>query len=533
MKVICAYLCNHEDRKDYFMSLMPYGITSIASFLEKNGNDVTLANFSQFEISRALQEISTISPEIIFISIFSYNRKESFKLIKAIRKNLKNIKIAVGGHHPTFLYNHIEGKYPEIDFIITGEGEFAALDLVNNIHKSKIIHGTRTEKIDSFPFPSLFTGKTIGVNKNEQFKYIITSRGCPSKCRYCSSPEFWKRKVTMRSPDNIVKELVHLQKTFGIIYFSIRDDNFTLKKARVMEFCSKLKESGKYFLWNCQARVDTVDLEMLTAMKSVGLEHIQFGVESGSDKILKLYDKSISLGRIKKAASLTREAGIYLSFYLMAGMFNETSSDIDKTVELINKTKPHDVIVSPVAYYPGTDIYYEGVRLNKIDDSTWFKRDDNGIYLNNLETTKKWIDRIITAGENIKIVSEYRSDDFKRHRQTAGSKNWVTDLMEGDSLTDKNAIAQAAYLYRGIISEYPDNPWGYLRLAEVSNSIEEAISLLKKCSKLIPNYYGVWQRMGELQYECDNMNDSKKSFKKAHQLNPDDKELDNLIMNLW
>ncbi len=231
-----------------------------------------------------------------------------------------------------------------------GEGEAALAELLGNLGqhpRRSVIAKERIADLDSLPIPAMFSGKTIGVDPHEQFRYIITTRGCPAKCRYCSSPHFWKRKVTYRSPAHIVAELKTIQEKYGIIYFSIRDDNFTLHKGRVLEFCRLLSASGIYMMWNCQARVDTVDLEMLIAMKRCGLEHIQFGVESGSEKMLRLYDKATSLEKIQRASEATRRAGITLSFYLMAGMESEEDADIDDTIALLRSALPHDVIVSP------------------------------------------------------------------------------------------------------------------------------------------------------------------------------------------
>lgn len=532
MKIICAYLCNHEDRGDYFMSLMPYGITSITAFLEQNGFEVTLANFSHIGAESAVQEILKISPDYVFISIFSFNRTESLKLIKKLKQKNPLIKTVIGGHHPTFLYNEITKRYPEIDYIITGEGEDASLQLLRDGSAEKVIHGIRSDDIDRFPPPAFFKGTTIGVNKNEQFRYIITSRGCPSRCRYCSSPGFWKRKVSMRDPRSIVSELRYLQEKHGLIYFSIRDDNFTLNKKRVLEFCRLLEDSELYFMWNCQARVDTVDMEMLTAMKKNGLEHIQYGVESGSEKILGMYDKSISIKRIKEAAALTREAGIYLSYYLMAGMKDETDHDIDLTISLIKETLPHDVIVSPVAYYPGTDIYFDGVRSDKITDDIWFNRNDNGLYLSDLSKTRSWIKRIIRAGESIRAKSYYKPHDFKDQRKSFLLDCWTTDLMEGDALADTGNYNSASKLYMKVIRNHNRNPWGYMKLAEICNDASEAERLLVSASKIVPNCHNIWQRLGEIQNESGKTIKALESFKKAASLNPTDTALSGIIRKL-
>ncbi len=538
MKIFSVYLCDYKDRDDYYLSLMPYGITSIAAYLEQEGHDVTLANLSSYGYLKAVELTLANKPDAVAVSIFSFNRTESFKYIRELRKRNNKIVIIAGGQHPTFLAERITALYPEIDFLVKGEGEYSIKRLIDGsfLHNEKIISSDRITDLDSIRFPSLFSGQLIGVNPNEQFKYIITSRGCPSSCTYCSSPNFWKKKVTYRSPENIVKELKHIYQKFGIIYFSIRDDNFTLNKKRVLEFCRLLDESGIYMMWNCQARVDTIDEEMLVAMKKCGLEHIQFGVESGSERILKVYDKHITLNKIKEASDITRKVGVYLSFYLMTGMTGETPEDMEDTKKLVSQTKPHDVIVSPVAFYPGTKIYTDSLKKGGIRDSIWFDSEENGLYMNDEKNNKKNINNLLTYSNKISAKSEYNKNDFQIHRETTGDDCWMNLIIEGDHYFEKSDFKKAALNYLKLIDKLPSNIWGHLRMAELlsAQSDPAALKYFTYASEIAPAYYGSWMRLAQIQFSTGKLKQAELSISKAIKLNPLEPEvtkLESIIKN--
>ncbi len=524
MRIICVYICDYKDRNDYYLSLMPVGITSISAYLEQQGNEVVLANYSSLGYSQAVDETLKYKPDAVAVSIFSFNRTESLKYIRRLKKRDRDITIIAGGQHTTFLAESLKANYPEIDYLVKGEGEFSIKRILDSgfTMPEKIVSSPRIGDIDALPWPSSFSGKTTGVNPNEQFKYIITSRGCPSSCTYCSSPSFWDRKVTYRSAENILNELLHIRKRYGIIYFSIRDDNFTLNKKRVLEFCKLLENSGLYMMWNCQARVDSIDEEMLVAMKRSGLEHIQFGVESGSEKILNLYDKHITIDKIKRAASITRKTGIYLSFYLMAGMDGETESDIEKTLALIGQTKPHDVIISPVAYYPGTKIYRDSVKQGKTSDNIWFESSANGIYLKDFSKTSIHIRNMLKQSSKLTRKSIYTKNDFTTHNNTTGTGCWMNHIIEGDYYSNHSDIKNSIQAYRNMISEHPDNIWGYLRLADIvaEKNYDEGIKLLKTASKIVPNYYETWYMAAHIHYIHRKTAKAKLAIKTAQKLNP-------------
>jgi radical SAM superfamily enzyme YgiQ (UPF0313 family) len=472
MKILLAYLCHYQDRFDYFISKIPVGLVSLAAYLEQQGYDVTLANYSQIGHRRALNAILSIKPDLLGLSLFSHNRIDTLQLIRALKKARPQTIITVGGPHATFLADEIIARYPEIDYLIAGEGEKAFARLVQRLtqgkrDKTKIIPSELIDNLDSLPAPGKFSGKLMGIDPKQQFSFIVTSRGCSHQCVFCSSPQFWQRRVRYRSPEHIVEEMKLLHKKYGIIYFSLRDDNFTMHRGRVLAFAHLLQSQRLYFLWNCQARIDTVDEEMLIAMKRAGLEHIQYGVESGSEKILALYNKYTSLKRIEETAAITRKVGVNLSVYLMVGMAGEGRSDIAMTKALIKKIRPCDGMVSPVALYPGTALYKQEVARGAMSNDVWFKVKAPGIYLRNDQQATRWMSELILHLSRIQVAALYREKDFTAHRLVAGADCWVTDLLEGDFYVEEGNYRRARECYQRIIENHPHNPWGYLRMKKL------------------------------------------------------------------
>jgi radical SAM superfamily enzyme YgiQ (UPF0313 family) len=235
----------------------------------------------------------------------------------------------------------------------------------------------------------------------------------------------------------------------------------------VLKFAKLLQDSKLYIMWNCQARVDTIDEEMLIAMKQAGLEHIQYGVESGSEKILRLYDKSSSVKNIKYAAAITRRVGVYLSIYLMTGMEGEGQGDTNKTRDLIKKICPHDGIVTPVALYPGTCLYEQVKNKGEIVDDVWFDTKESGVYLRKDKQVSQWMTELLLELERIKNISRYCDKDFKLHRQVAGRECWVTDIIEGDYCFEEGKYRKAQECYQRILKNHPQNPWGSLRMKKL------------------------------------------------------------------
>jgi len=299
----------------------------------------------------------------------------------------------------------------------------------------------------------------------------------------------------------------------------------------VIEFCKILRRRKIYIMWNCQSRVDTVDEEMLIEMKLSGLEQIQYGVESGSKRILDMYNKGITIEQIKNAASLARRVGLYLSIYLMSGMTDEKIIDTKKTISLIRNILPGDGIVSPVAFYPGTMLYEEHKCSGHIDDSIWFTNTDSGIYLRSDGEVREWIGMLLTELGKIRERSWYREKDFKLHHQVMGQGSWVTDILEGDYYKDEEHPVRAEQCYRRVITAFSDNPWGYLRMGKLKfghGDFESALENYQMVVRLIPGYYGGFLKSAECELALNNTGGAKRNIEEAYKHN----RFDFRILNL-
>lgn len=531
MKILLAYCVEKEHGHDYYITLLPVGLVSVASYLSDKGFDVTLANFSKKSTEQILKEIKTIKPQIIGFSLYTHNRCITFAVIQKIKRIFPHIVIVLGGPHATFLSQEIVTRYPAIDYVVEGEGEEGMFAIVQAIKKGKPIKEKilkyNTLHMQTLPYPAQFQGKLVGVNVNEQYKYIITSRGCYHNCTFCDSPSFWGKKVRFRDVDSVIEELETLYIKYGIIYFSIRDDNFTVKKDRVQELSHKLMKKKLYMMWNCQARVDAVDEAMLIAMKKAGLEHIQFGVESGSEKILMLYNKKISIDKIVRACEATRRVGIYLSVYLMVGMRSETYDDIRKTKKLLATILPGDCVVSPVALYPGTQLYEQEKARGTIDDSIWFKKKDAGIFLRNEPVIREWMNELLMTTYKLRGKSWYKSKDFANHRKVAGDC-WVTDILEGDYYLDNEMYPEASHIYAKVINAMPENPWGYMRYGKLHFTMgdyETAMESFLEVTKIVPNYYGGWLKYAQSCVALGIKDKALQAISRAMQLNQYDERV--------
>jgi len=343
------------------------------------------------------KNIRKFGPDIIGITMFTANYKVA-KIIAGIARKLnREVKIVVGGAHPTI---DPEGtlRNGEFDYLVRGEGEFTFLELVDGKdvseitglsykEKGGIVHNSPRpfiEDLDSLPFPSrdLFLNNTSNID----YENIITGRGCPYSCIYCASKKIWDKKVRFRSPDNVIRELIYLKEKFNspILYFV--DDTFTLKKDRAKEICRGIIERNLDLKWKCDTRVDCIDYELVSLMKQAGCIRIKIGVETGSEKIMKKIKKGLTKDKIRKGVEIIKKVGLPLTVYLMAGFPGETNDDIRQTIEFGKEIDADYYSLSIVAPYLGTEIYDKFLSSgNKIDKEHWeyFYHQSKYMILNN------------------------------------------------------------------------------------------------------------------------------------------------------
>jgi radical SAM superfamily enzyme YgiQ (UPF0313 family) len=282
-----------------------------------------------------------------------------------------------------------------VDFVAVGEGEFTTLELyrcLNALENYESIDGLGFKKngqilvnrprkliedLDSLPFPSwhlmdpsLYPPSPQGFFfHSHPIAPIMTSRGCPYSCTFCASCGFWKRKYRVRSPANVLSEIIMLTEKFGVNEFQILDDNFTLHKQRALKICEGIIDAKLDITWNLPngIRVDRVDRELLRKMKQAGCQYVTLGIESASQKILDRVKKNINLHQVKKAADLCRQEHLIVGGFFIFGLPYETRETALETIRFALELKLDIAQFHIFTPLPGSSEFQNWVEKKEID----------------------------------------------------------------------------------------------------------------------------------------------------------------------
>jgi radical SAM superfamily enzyme YgiQ (UPF0313 family) len=266
-------------------------------------------------------------------------------------------------------------RFPSIDHVVHyekhEEPEYAIRELVTGQTRSS------EEDFSTLPLArqdllprSQYDLPLIG----QGYTFVLTSRGCPWKCIYCRQTVTWKSRVRYRSAESIVGEI----KKFQLTNIAFHADTATVNKKQMLAICEGITSLPWKVRWICNSRVDTVDLEMLKAMKSAGCWMICFGIESGDDKVLAMNKKETTISHAIQAVRWAKEAGLKVWGYFMLGMLGETLHTLEKTLQLSKRLSCDIVNFAIAAPYPGTEwgrIALENQWLSS--DEKWESFDQN------------------------------------------------------------------------------------------------------------------------------------------------------------
>jgi len=352
--------------KPYIMP--PIGLCYLKASLTKAGfKDTKVLDASNYSIKRIKREIEIYRPDIIGVTCFTEARHNALDVTR-VAKELGATTI-LGGVHPTFMYKQILDNYKSVDIVVVGEGEETIVELAKSLvrgkwesigglvlrYKDQIIVGSERERIedlDSIPYPDY---SDLDLKRYDEFP-ILTSRGCPFQCVFCSARACWGN-WRHRSVPNVVKELGYSVSRYGRKSFIITDDIFSASSKRVEELCQALVDSKLGIKWKIQTRVDSVTLPLLGLMKEAGCTGIVFGVESGSPTILKNLNKKEDIESVVEAFTWCNQVGICSTFNVLIGAPGETVETLNETRELIRRCRPSIVSTAVLRVYPGTPLW--------------------------------------------------------------------------------------------------------------------------------------------------------------------------------
>jgi len=354
----------------------PLNLGFIASYLGKHG--VSVAIIDEQVGQNVKEELNRLNPRIVGITATTAVAPDAYRIADYVKENSDALTV-MGGSHASAMSDE---ALQHVDVVIKGEGERAILDIVKNGVKSRIISGPIIENIDEVPMPArhLMDMKFYLCQKEEiSGKYVtglgtlITSRGCPYRCIFCYNS--WRdTPVRYNSAERVLEELKHLVEVYDVKNFLFLDDCLTMNRKRLIAICElMIKNKLSEIPWRCSARVDSVDLEVLRIMKKAGCAKIQFGFESGSQKILNVLNKKTTVEQNRNAIKLCKKTGIEASGTFMIGNPTETIQDIEATERFIEENDVDSAGICITTPFPGTKLWewaHElGLMPEKIDYS--------------------------------------------------------------------------------------------------------------------------------------------------------------------
>ncbi len=319
------------------------GLGYLAASLQRKGYLVKGLDLNNYRVNNPnlliREVIKNYNPHIIGISVKSLTYAVSQDIAKSIKEYYPG-PIVFGGVHTSIAQGEILQNNPCIDYVLVGEGEDSFCQLVDAINNKKSLskirglifrngaeivtteHGDFINELDGLPFPDY---RCFGIERIEKYP-LLTSRGCPYSCSFCIAPKVIGKKWRARSVENIIQEIKYASKIYRIESIQIMDDNATLKRDRVVEFCNRYIQEGFKFPWECSngIRADKIDHELAKLMKRAGLCSVSLGVESLHPEVFNQINKGESIEDIKKAVRVLKKEGVSVVGFFIIGLPGDT-----------------------------------------------------------------------------------------------------------------------------------------------------------------------------------------------------------------
>lgn len=365
----------------YYPIWLSYATAVLEESHETKLVDAPAWNWSKEDV---IKDIATFKPDILVIDSSFPSLNNDIIVAESIKEEYNDLAIILVGPPASQFAEQILGS-KGIDIVVRWEYDFTLKEITEKFSNGtewlqdikgisykmdgNIFHNPNrefscSEDLDKIPFVSKVYNKHLniedyflGQSLNPEVQ-IFTGRGCPNRCSFCSWPQtLMGKKYRYRSVSNLLDELEWIQENLDVKEVFFEDDTFTLSKKRVLEFCNGYKERGLKTVWACNARVDSLDLETMKAMKKANCRLLIAGYESGSQDILDNVKKGITVEQIKTFARNARNARLLVHGDVIFGLPGETKDTVKRTKKLIKETKPDILQVAVASPFPGTEFY--------------------------------------------------------------------------------------------------------------------------------------------------------------------------------
>ncbi len=381
-------------REELNTILPPLGLLYIASRLRQDGHQVRV--WDDEASAELVHDIASFAPRIVGYSLMSPNYMHTLGLHQRLRRALSKATFGCGGPHPSAMPRETLRDFGA-DFVCVGEGEESMAAVASRLGADAslpdlpgvLLPGGDVPApaivgdLDTLPLPArdlidmkrhlrppgvirgLYLPRTTGV---------IASRGCPYRCTFCSVHLVSGHRCRRRSVTSVLAELTELVEDYGVEGFYFLDDNFTLDRAWTLTLCEQLSASDLEVKWACQARADGVDKDLLDAMRRAGCVQIEYGLESGSPKVLKRLGKTAPPRSALRQVRATKDAGLRVAAYYLLGTPGETIDDLSLTASLARQARADLSLFYLLSPFPGTELYRQ-LTSEGLLDADWWRND--------------------------------------------------------------------------------------------------------------------------------------------------------------
>jgi len=382
----------------------PLNIALLASFVrQRRDYDCVLVDFETTQISSVTDMAEIVlapCPKYVCITTLTPRFPAVVRMAQEIKRLDPAVTIIVGGPHVTG--SPQTALYDGISFGIIGEGEEALLELLDTLEAGRSpsmvenliyrdgtgtkINGMRpfVKNLDEMPFPAWDLMNLDDYVDPAYFKgrhlAIFSGRGCPYDCTFCASRVTWRRKLRLRSTENVMDEIRHIVNVLGIQNLMFWDDTFAADKKRAMAICNSIIEENLDISYTVQIRADAFSDELIGALRDSGCAFAAIGVESGNEQILENIGKRETKEQFRDAVSAMKRANLRIIASYVIGLPGDTHETIKETMEFaleLNADQSKFMILAP---YPGTRVYDIAVEEGLVDPTSFEQMEDLNYY---------------------------------------------------------------------------------------------------------------------------------------------------------
>ena len=368
----------------------PMGLALLAAVLEKEGFDTRIVDANAQGLGPEEVAPLVTGADAVGLTAMTPTIGAAIEIAGQLKSVKPDLPVILGGAHATLLPEETLASAPGVDIIVRGEGEKVFPDLLRSLESKQTVDNipgisyrkdgevidtagaTTNIDLNSLPFLAyhLLPWRRYRPHpphgRASPFAAVITSRGCPYHCSYCSKPVFGS-KFRAQSAERVVEEIAYYQEKFGIKELAFYDDVFTLDGKRAYAIAENILGRGLKVHWTCETRVNLVNKELLHSMKRAGCYAIAYGIESASPEILDTLGKNITVEQAEEAVRMTREAGIQIIGYFMIGSPGENLETIRKTIDLAKKLRLDFAQFAVTTAFPGTALWDQYLKDNRSD----------------------------------------------------------------------------------------------------------------------------------------------------------------------